>query len=252
MLQIEPVYASPNGIPLRYDFIRPASNTPSPLIVFIHGGGWISGDKADLGDVASSFVQKGYAAALIQYRLAPLHPFPAAIEDVQAFVRYAREHAGELGIDPKRIASLGSSAGGHLAAMAGVTDAVVGGTSSRVNVVVDYCGLTDLRDYRDHHYPISWSFLEQFLPEPYEGNNEMQLLASPIALVTAASVPTFIAHSEQDDIVPISQSESFASALNSNKVPCRFLRVPGHGHGFTLEAWPSVEIATLEFLKEHL
>src|SRR5436190_24123355 len=103
MLQLEPIYASPGGIPLRYDFLRPAAPGIHPLIVFIHGGGWISGDRTDFRTVADVFVKQGYAAALIQYRLAPLHPFPAAVEDVQAFVRYARENAEELGIDPNRI-----------------------------------------------------------------------------------------------------------------------------------------------------
>ncbi len=252
MLQLEPVYASPGGIPLRFDFLRPSSGNTHPLIVFIHGGGWISGDRADFRDVAEAYVAQGYAAALIQYRLAPLHPFPAAVEDVQSFVRFARENGSELDINPDRIASFGSSAGGHLALMLGVSDEPVNGTSSRVQTVIDFCGLTDLTNYRERHFDISWSFLEQFMAEPYEGNEELFRKASPLTLVDAKSAPTLIIHGEADDIVPIAQSEALAAALASHKVPHKFIRVPGEGHGFSTAVWPGLEKATLEFLKEHL
>lgn len=252
MLQLESVYSSPGGIALRYDFLQPKTSGPHPLLVFIHGGGWISGDRSDFRDVAEMFVEKGYAAALIQYRLAPLHPFPAAVEDVQAFVRYARANATELGIIPDRIASFGSSAGGHLALMLGVTDAPVDGVSSRANVVIDYCGLTDITHYKDHHFDISWSFVEQFMPEPFEGHEDLYKQASPLAHVDKLSVPTLIVHGEVDDIVPIAQSEALDDALSAQKVPHKFIRVPGEGHGFSMAVWPELERETLAFLGAHL
>ena len=252
MLQLDFVYSSPDGIHLRFDCLHPATNEAAPLIVFIHGGGWISGERENFREIADVFVEKGYAAALIQYRLAPLNPFPAAVEDVQAFVRYARDNSDVLNILPNRIASFGSSAGGHLAAMLGVTDVVFNGTSSRVNAVVDYSGLTDLRDYKKKHFDISWSFLEQFMAEPYEGNKDLYKSASPVALVDSESAPTLIVHGEADDIVPIAQSQALAAAFTKNNVPYRFISVPGEGHSFSMASWPIIELATLEFLKERL
>lgn len=252
MVKFDPVYASPGGTPLRYDLLRPETDAKTPLIVFIHGGGWISGDKSDLQEIACSFVERGYAAALIQYRLAPLHPFPSAVEDVQSFVRFIRAQAGEFGIDAGRIASLGSSAGAHLALMLGVTDVAEDGISSRVQTVIDLCGITDLTNYRETHYPIAWSFLEQFVPLPYEGNEQVFRSASPLTLVDQHAAPTLIVHGEEDDIVPIGQSEALAAAMSAHKVAHRFLRVPSEGHGFSLEAWPAVEQAIVDFLQEHL
>ena len=252
MLQLESVYSSPGGIALRYDFIRPMTSGPHPLLIFIHGGGWISGDRSDFRDVAEMFVDHGYAAALIQYRLAPLHPFPAAVEDVQAFVRYARQNAAELGIVSDRIASFGSSAGGHLALILGVTDAPIDGVSSRVNVVIDYCGLTDISQYREHHFDISWSFIEQFMAEPFEGHEDLYKQASPLAFVDKQTAPTLIVHGEIDDIVPIAQSEALDEALTAQNIPHKFIRVPGEGHGFSMAVWPALEKETLAFLGEHL
>jgi acetyl esterase/lipase len=245
MLQTEPIYAAPGGISLRYDLFSPSTPGPHPLIVCIHGGGWISGQKEDFSEIAQLFASRGYAAATIQYRLAPLHPFPAAVEDVRNFVRYARDNAASLNIDPKRIAAMGSSAGAHLALMLGVASA----PEERVQVVLDLCGLTDMTDFRTRHFDIAHSFIDQFLPD---ATDEIFRQASPVTLVSAQSAPTLIVHGEDDDIVPIAQSESFAAALLAHNVPYRFLRVPGEAHGFSMAAWPTVEKACFDFLGEHL
>jgi len=245
MLQTEPIYAAPGDISLRFDFYSPNTPGPHPLLVCVHGGGWISGQKEDFREVAQLYASKGYAAASIDYRLAPLHPYPAAVEDVRSFVRYAKANAGKLNIDPNRIAAIGSSAGAHLALMLGVA----GDPEERVAVVLDLCGLTDMTEFRTRHFEIAHSFIDQFLPD---GNEETLRAASPVTLVSASSAPTLIVHGEDDDIVPIAQSETLAAAFAAHKVPHRFLRVPGEAHGFSLAAWPIVEKACDDFLKEHL
>jgi acetyl esterase/lipase len=241
-------YGIAGGHKLHYDLFRPQGDATLPLVVCVHGGGWISGDKCDMHELARILVKNGFATACVQYRLAPLHPFPAPVEDVRAFVRHAREHAGPLGIDPGRIASLGISAGGHLAQMIGV-----GPDESRVNAVVNICGISDVTDPRAKHYPISWSFLDQFMGGlPFEGNEEAFRAASPVHQVDEGAAPALLIHGEDDDIVPVEQSRTLADALRQRNVPVRLEVFPGEGHGFSLDAWPRIEALSLEFLAERL
>jgi len=250
------VYSNPSGVPLRFDLLAPESDRPLPLVVCIHGGGWISGDKEDMDDIVSLFASNGYAAAAPQYRLAPLYPFPAAIIDCLNFIRYAREQATKLNIDPRKIASFGNSAGGHLASMVGVVDKFPQEPpetlSGRVQAVVDLCGISDINDPRVHHNPIAWSFLEQLMEVPYEGNEEKFRLASPVSHVDRHSAPFLIIHGEDDDVVPIDQSEKMAAALRGNEVPVAFVRMPGEGHAFSQHAWPFLAQTALEFLGKTL
>jgi acetyl esterase/lipase len=246
------VFSSPSGVPLRFDLLAPESDHPLPLMVCIHGGGWISGDKEDMDDIVSLFASNGYAVAAPQYRLAPLYPFPAAIIDTMNFVRYARANAKELNILPDSICSLGNSAGGHLASMLGVLDRMpeepAETPSARVQAVVDLCGISDINDPRVQHNPIAWSFLEQFMDVPYEGHEDRFALASPITHVDKHSAAFLIIHGDRDDIVPIDQSERMVAALTGHLRPVEFVAVPGEGHAFSYEAWPFLAQTALDFL----
>jgi acetyl esterase/lipase len=83
----------------------------------IYGGGWVLGNKALSAPLARQLAQQGFVAFAMNYRLAPLHPFPAAVDDVQASVAWVRDHAFDFGLDPARVGAIGGSAGGHLSAM---------------------------------------------------------------------------------------------------------------------------------------
>lgn len=248
------VYSLKSGIPLVYDFFRPKVEEAVPLVALIHGGGWISGDKTHLRDEAIWLASNGFAAACMDYRLAPLHPYPAAVQDCQDFISYVRENAQELGIDPKRIATMGSSAGGHLAAMTGLLDHHLGGGADRapckVNVVIDLCGLTDLTEPREQHFPVAWSFIEEFMSSPYEGHEALWREASPIHHVSASDATFLIFHGEADEVVPISQSERLHEALRKVGVSSEFIRLPGEGHGFSEAGWAIVRERYVPFLKE--
>lgn len=239
------VYAEPGGLPLTYDLIRPETGV-LPLVVFIHGGGWISGDKTMYRDEAVWLAERGYACACISYRLAPLHPYPAAVEDVQAFVRHARATAEDLQIDPSRIASFGNSAGGHLASMLGVL------LAERVNAVVDISGIADLSDPTDAHLPIAMAFLEQFMGCPFAGNEALWGEASPIKHVDEHACPFLIMHGDADDVVPFAQSEAFSAALAKAGVLQELVRMSGEGHSFTWEAWSQMRTTYVSFLGQVL
>ena len=250
------IFSSPNGVPVRFALLAPESSQPLPLVVCIHGGGWISGDISDMDDIVSLFASNGYACASIDYRLAPLYPFPAPVIDCLEFVRYARKNAVELNIDPGRIASMGNSAGGHLASMLGVLDKLPleapDVPSGRVQAVVDLCGISDVNDPQVQHNPIAWSFLEHLMEVPYEGNEEKFRLASPVSHVDKHSAPFLIVHGEEDDVVPIDQSERMAAALRGHEVPVEFVRLAGEGHAFSYESWPLLSKTALEFLAKTL
>jgi acetyl esterase/lipase len=236
-------YARPSGLPLAYDLIRPDTGVP-PLVIFVHGGGWISGDRSMYRDEAVWLAEQGYACALIDYRLAPLHPYPAAVHDVSTFMQYARREHEELQIDPNRVVAFGNSAGGHLASMLGVLG------PERANAVVAISGIADLTNPEDAHLPIAMAFLEQFMGCSYQGNEERWREASPITHVSPEAPPFLIMHGDLDDIVPLAQSERFRDALEGQGVPVSFHRLAGEGHSFTWEGWMRIRERYTGFLSE--
>src|SRR5215212_11555331 len=150
--------------PLQLDVWVPASATPPPLVVWIHGGAWIFGDRRYLPETLrpnqlfEELVSKGLAVATIDYRHALEATFPAQLHDAKAAIRYLRAHADPLGIDSNRVGVWGESAGGHLAALVGLTghrpelEGGIGviGPSSGVDAVVDWYGVADITAQAEH------------------------------------------------------------------------------------------------------
>lgn len=222
-----------------------------PLVVCLHGGGWISGDRSMFSEEAEWISAQGYAAAVIDFRLAPLYPFPAAVQDSQSFVRFAREHAVELNIVPDKIAAFGNSAGGHLACMLGLcseTFSIESKTDHMVNAVISVSALTDMRDPGESQYDISFSFIEQFLGGPYQGNEEKYASASPLAHLKEGACPFCIAHGQLDDVVPPDQSRLLHDSLIKKGADSRLLELPCDGHSFTREGWDSIRENYIAFL----
>jgi acetyl esterase/lipase len=244
-------FTTPSGEVLTYDFYSP--DHTAPLVVLIHGGGWISGDRSMHQDEASWLADQGYAAACISYRLAPLYPFPAAIGDAQSFVRHARANAQTLNFDPNRVAALGNSAGGHLALMLGLCPTPFDGgeddKSFRANAVVDICGITDLRNPHVNHHPISVTFLEEFMGGHFEEGDEKWSAASPIVYAKNADTPVLIMHGTLDDVVRIEQSDALARSLLAAGGDVTFVEMEGEGHSFTWEAWSEMRGHYMSFLK---
>src|SRR5262245_26491122 len=145
-------YANPDNQHLELDLARPMkADGLMPAVICIHGGGFRAGKRESYDTLCVRLVEHGYVAITITYRLAPKYPFPAAVHDVKAAVRWARAHAGKYGINPERIGVMGGSAGGDLAQFLGVTADVkefdgAGGNaeqSSKVACVVNFYGPSD-------------------------------------------------------------------------------------------------------------
>lgn len=229
------------GVSLDFRLYRPNDVENAPLVVLIHGGGWVSGNPDNMAILAEVLAEKGMAAACIEYRLAPKFPFPAALDDVCAFADFARKEAATLKINPDRIGSWGISAGAHLS--------LVLATRKKVSAAVAMCPITDLVDYGSVYPPRSHEFVELFLG-PYD--EEKYRSASPLHAVTKETAPCFLTHGERDTVVPFDQSVRMEAALKENGVAVDWLPMKYEDHSYSFEVWPEVEQKCVQFLKRYL
>jgi acetyl esterase/lipase len=236
-------------IPLRLDLYRPETAGGSlPLVVWIHGGGWARGDKAN--PMALPLSGRGYVVASVNYRLSGVAKFPAQVEDCRAAVRWLRANASAYSIDPRRVGVWGASAGGHLVALLGTAgdetrwDTVGGspGQSARVQAVCDYYGPAN---FAVEHMPGGGKGPESpvglLLGGPVDERKEEARQASPTTYVSRDDPPFLIFHGDKDPRVPIEQSEMLHAALKDAGVDTTFVRVKDGGHGFRPGCDPSPE-----------
>ena len=225
--------------PLTLDLYSPReTDGPVPGLIFIHGGGWKAGSKEDYRIYGLTFAQKGYVVASVQYRLSGEAPYPAAVHDVKAAVRWMRSAAASIGVDPDRIGVAGGSAGGHLAMMVGYTsdveafdgDSGNAGVSSRVQAVVDLYGPADLTTEFARSQSEAGSLLKKFLGGTYDEQTAKYVEASPIQYVTPDDPPTLVLHGTIDEVVPVNQSDLLAAKLNESGIPYVYDRLPGWPH----------------------
>ena len=239
-------------------YVPEKADGPLPVIVWVHGGGWMGGSKEG-GGPALPFVGKGYAVAAINYRLSQHAKFPAQIEDCKAAIRWLRANAKTYNLAPDHIGVWGASAGGHLVALLGTSGDVKelegkeGNTdqSSRVQAVVDWFGPTDLTKMGgSHDQPNSPE--ARLLGGPVQENKEKAARANPITYVAKDNPPFLILHGDKDPTVPFSQSELLADALKKAGVEVTLQPVKGAGHGG--REFSSAENLKLieEFLDRHL
>lgn len=244
-------YVTTGGIHLPYDFYRPDNGETLPLVVFLHGGGWISGDRSMFQSEARQLAELGFATAAIEYRLAPLYCYPSQIADVQAFLAHARDYSDQLGIDPNQIATFGNSAGGYLATMSGICrDRHVdsGDTSIHADAVVSVCGISDLSNKGDEDFGIALSFLEQYIGATYHERPELYTEASPLEHVSEKACPFLIFHGTADEVVAFDQSVQLAEKLRSTGTDVTFIALEGENHSFTAQAYSAVWQQTIDFL----
>lgn len=257
-------YANVNGISLKLDIYLPKNVAkPYPVIVWIHGGGWVGGSKEN--PTAASMVQQGYAVVSINYRLSGQAIFPAQIHDCKAAIRWIRANAVTYGFHSERIGAWGSSAGGHLVAMLGTAGAVdslegtVGGNlqfSSRVQAVCDWYGPSNLPTICD--FPSAINHCSPTSPEALliggaiKDHLAQAVAASPITYVSANDPPFLIQHGTDDMTVPFHQSVELDSALKAVGVAVRFHAIAKTGHGGGGFAADSTRRRVAEFFDRHL
>jgi len=214
--------------------LPPVAGAARPGIVLIHGGGWSGGSRKSMLGYCRELAGRGLVAINIDYRLTSSlgGAWPAQLQDAQLAVRWLRAHAGELGIDPRRICASGNSAGGHLAVYLAVLQRTVPGdratqlsaVASTVACAVDNFGPVDLTAASPFRNAVVH----------LAGNNDQGAVArnaSPLFLVDAATAPIMIVQGDDDIEMPPAQSAALRDALRRAHVPQLFLAFPG-GHEF--------------------
>lgn len=260
-------YARVGNEHLKLDLFLPPQPAPAldrpPLIVWVHGGAWRSGSRKDMP--LGLLVARGYAVASVDYRLSPVARFPAQVHDIKAAIRFLRARHAEYGYDPDRIAVAGNSAGGHLAALVGVTnghgelEGAVGehaGQKSDVQAIISLYGMSNLTTILGQSTPhglgVRVPALQLLLGGQPEEVPQLARLASPVFHVDPRDPPLLLVHGDQDPQAPINQSHELQGRYAALNLPHQFVVLHGSKHGgpefFDAERCERMA----KFLAEHL
>jgi acetyl esterase/lipase len=209
------VYATVGGRSLGLDLHLPAGVRRPPLLVFVHGGAWTTGNKTQYPQF---LLARGFAVASLDFRSSNDAPFPADVFDIKAGIRYLRAKAALYGYRTEKIAIVGASSGGHLAALVGVTNGLqsLEGTegdfldqSSSVQAIVSYFGASDLTTILAQSTPMGLAVrepaLKRLLGAAPDQVPELAKLASPIFHVDRNAPPILLLHGDQDRQMPLNQ-----------------------------------------------
>lgn len=235
------VYAKAGEKSLLLDIYMPEGVSNPRLLVWVHGGAWRYGTKAQVPRV---FVQKGFAIASLDFRQSTEARFPANVHDIKAAIRFLRAKASEYGYRTERIAIAGASSGGHLAALVGVSngnkelEGTIGNyldQSSDVHAIIDYYGASNLTTILNQSTPHGLSVrkpaLELLLGALPESVPDLAERASPVAHVDADDPPLLLIHGDQDKQMPINQAHELFGKYKKLKGDVEFHVVYGGGHG---------------------
>ena len=240
--------------PLLLDLHVPVGDGLFPVVVWIHGGAFLFGDRRYLpstlepDSVFDAFVAAGIACATIDYRLSGEATYPAQLEDVLLAIDYLREHAAELGVDGERLGLSGESAGGMLASLAGLIGA-------RISAIApwyapsDMAGSSEEPEGRDGEPGV----MERLMGGTFQDLPDLWAHASAVTHVSASSPPFLLIHGDEDAMVPVGQSESLHRALTAAGATSTLRIVPGADHCF--ERYDDIAgliAETVVFFAEHL
>ncbi|HEX8154544.1 MAG TPA: alpha/beta hydrolase [Thermoanaerobaculia bacterium] len=261
-------YAVASGQELKLDVHSPRAAGPHPVVVYIHGGGWIAGTKEDSVLRLLPFLAQGAAVVNVEYRLARVALAPAAVEDCRCALRWVIRNAERYRLDPKRIVLAGSSAGGHLALMTGMlrrgdgfdracpSDEKIRWTDAdrsepKVAGIVSIFGISDVADLigdspNARAYAIEWI-----------GNRDdaaaLARRISPLTYVRRELPPILTIHGDADTVVPLSHATRLHDALTKAGAPNELVIVKGAGHGtFAGEQITILHDAVRRFLDKQL
>jgi acetyl esterase/lipase len=233
-------YAVVNGKPLLLDLHFPAGKRRPPLVVYLHGGAWQRGDKSE---VPEFLVARGFAVASLNFRSSDEARFPANVHDIKAGIRFLRANADRYGYRADRIAVSGSSSGGHLAALVGVTnghpelEGTVGehlDQSSNVQAFIMWVGASNLATILSQSTPeglrVRIPALRSLLGAMPDEVPELTRLASPVEHVDRDDPPALIFHGDQDQTIPVNQALELDAAYRDAGRVAELVIINGVGH----------------------
>jgi acetyl esterase/lipase len=260
-------YTAQSNTDLKLDLYLPPREQgapPSPTVIVIHGGGWIAGTKEQSQLEVLPYLEMGYAAVNVEYRLARSALAPAAVEDCRCALRWVMRNAKRYDLDTNRLVLTGGSAGGHLALITGMLPASAGldrecataddtgwsdaGSQGEMKVaaIVNWFGITDvpamLEGPETHGYAVQW-----FASLP--NREEVARRVSPLTYVRPGLPAVLTIHGDRDTLVPYAQAERLHAGLTRAGVPNRLLTIPGGEHGgFSAEQMTAAFAAIKQFL----
>jgi acetyl esterase/lipase len=234
----------------KLDVIRSRRDPPSagPVLVYIHGGAWIIGDKREQGiPMMHELARRGWVCIAINYRLSPRATWPAHVVDCKRALAWVREHVAELGGDPAFVAVSGGSAGGHLAALVALTagdpDWQPGfeGGDTHVDACVPFYGVYDLTGRNpgpDRYSRELRELLEERIVKAHlEDDPDTFEQASPTSRVHAGAPPMFVLHGRNDTLVPVEVARVFVDRLRAvSQAPVAYAELPYAQHAFDVLA----------------
>jgi len=242
-----------------------------PLVLYVHGGGWNAGHSRNSGafvdfpGVLAGLAAKGYVVASVNYRLSGEAPFPAAIQDVKAAIRWLRAHAGEYGIDKSRALVWGGSAGGQLAGLVATSCNVAALEPAKpVHPEESACVQGAVLWYPVMNFETTLKQQTSTADVPSENSVSRYLacslkncltqaadtirLASPQSMVSATTPPVLMIHGIDDNIVPISQSQDFLDKMKTAGAKAELVAIPGVNHSFIGKTPDATRQASLQAL----
>lgn len=252
-------YGDNGGVPLYLDVYSPAKTTTRMrAAIFVHGGGWSGGSRTEWATQATALAADGWVAFSIDYRLDSPTPYISEPQDVSAAVTWVQRNARTFGVDPARVALIGSSAGGQLAALQAVSGSGAPGMPGRVKALVTWSAPTDMALLTEEYgcldqlcsYSTQWAGA---MAQRFEGNclpsacGDRWRDTSPVSHVDGTDPATLLVNGAEEAVVPLEQLRVMQDRLTAAAVPVNSLVVDGtaHAQGYNTVAWP----ATLAFLR---
>lgn len=228
-----------------------------PVLIWITGGAWRGVNPLTKIPALSWFAKQGYAVASVAYRVSSEECFPAQIQDVKAAIRFLKAHAAMFNLDPERIAVMGDSAGGHLAALAAVTFETAAFEtndwkeySSQVKAAICRFGVYDFQylsetepEFNRPDSPVSLLLGDSVLHK-----DELAAQASPSTYLKKGDPPFLILHGECDPVLPVENAEHFYELLTKEGIPAEYYCIKGAGHDTIEFDQPQIQELILDFL----
>ena len=245
-----------NGYDARMDVHVSRAPSVAPVLVYFHGGGWISGTKEASLPQIQPYLARGWTVASVEYRLARSALAPAAVEDARCALRWVLAHAGEYNIDPSRVVLSGHSAGAHLSLMVGMLPVNAGfdrecaaATELHVAAIVNWYGQMDVADLvggpNAKSYALAWLGSQP-------NRDVVARRVSPLTWVRSGLPPVITIHGDADPSVPFQHALRLRDALTNAGVPNELVTIPGGGHGsFAPEEEARAYAAIDAFLKKY-
>ena len=251
-------YKTANNVEQKLDvYARRNAGGPVPTVIYIHGGGWVGGSKESSVLALAPYLEMGFSAVNVEYRLGRVSRAPAAVEDCRCALRWVIANAEKYGFDTERLVVTGASAGGHLSlttgmlpASAGLDYECPGRQKLKVAAIVNYFGITDVNDLaagkpNEKSYAVAW----------LGGQPDREAIAkrvSPIHYVREGLPPVLTIHGDADPIVPYNHAVELHKRLDAAGVENELLTIPGGKHGrFTQDEAAKIDGAIRAFLAKH-